>query len=212
MQADPASFVKIGPKFRTFIFTHVDDILLFTPRGNSEDIHKILQRFEGKLFGEVKFFLGMNIARDRAARTISVDQSGLIRGLVRRSGCDAVGGSSCPLPPGRVLFSGTHHSPLSDEQSAMYPAVVGSLLYIATVTRPDIAYAAAALARYLSKPTKELLDSAMHVVKYMKYTEQCKLFFGARRNAKPVGLYGLPSAPSFPALAYGDADCDDMCC
>jgi hypothetical protein len=46
----------------------------------------------------------------------------------------------------------------------------------------------------------------MHVVKYMKYTEQFKLVFGARRKAKPVGLYGLPSAPSFPALAYGDAD------
>jgi hypothetical protein len=88
----------------------------------------------------------------------------------------------------------------------MYAAVVGSLLYTATVTRPDIAYAAAALARYLSKPTKELLDSAMHVVKYMKYTEQFKLVFGGRRNAKPVELYGLPSAPSFPALAYGDAD------
>jgi hypothetical protein len=86
------------------------------------------------------------------------------------------------------------------------PAVVGSLLYIATVTRPDIAYAAAAAARYLSQPTKELLDSAMHVVKYMKYTEQFKLAFGARRNAKPVRLYGLPSAPSFPTLAYRDAD------
>jgi hypothetical protein len=60
MQADPASFVKIDPKLRTFIFTHVDDILLSTPKGNSGDMHKILQRFEGKLFGEVKFFLGMN--------------------------------------------------------------------------------------------------------------------------------------------------------
>jgi hypothetical protein len=46
----------------------------------------------------------------------------------------------------------------------------------------------------------------MHVVKYMKYTEQFKLVFGARRNAKPVGLFDHPSAPSFPPLAYGDAD------
>jgi hypothetical protein len=57
-------------------------------------MHKILQRFEGKLFGEVKFFLGMNIIRDLAARTLAVDQSGLIRGLVRRAGCSTTGGSS----------------------------------------------------------------------------------------------------------------------
>jgi hypothetical protein len=96
------------------------------------------------MFGEV-FFLGMNIIRDRAARTLAVDQSGLIRGLVRRAGCSTTSGSSCTLPPGRVLSSGTHYLPLSEEQSAMYPAIVGSLLYISTMTSPDIAFAAAAL-------------------------------------------------------------------
>jgi hypothetical protein len=35
-------------------------------------------------------------------------------------------------------------------------------------------------------------------------TDHFKLVLGARRNAKPVGLYGLPSAPSFPSLACGD--------
>jgi hypothetical protein len=97
-QADCASFVKVGPNFRTFLFTHVDGILLFAPHVNRGDMGKILQRFEGKMLGEVKFFLRMNIARERAARTISVDQSGLIRGLVRRSGCDAVAEAAVPCP------------------------------------------------------------------------------------------------------------------
>jgi hypothetical protein len=97
-QADPASFVKVGPKFRTFLINHVDCILLFAPRGNRGDMREILQRFEGKMFGGVKFFLRMYTARDRAARTISVDQSGLIRGLVRRSGCDAVAEAAVPCP------------------------------------------------------------------------------------------------------------------
>jgi hypothetical protein len=88
----------------------------------------------------------------------------------------------------------------------MYPAIVGSLLHISTVTRPDIALAAAALARYLSQATKEQLDSVIHVVKYLKSTEKVRLEFGACRNARPVGLYGLPPAPRFRALAYGDAD------
>jgi hypothetical protein len=67
--------VKVGPEFRTFLFTHVDDILLFAPSGHRVDMHKILQRFEGNMFGEVKFFLGMNVARDRAARSIAVNRA-----------------------------------------------------------------------------------------------------------------------------------------
>jgi hypothetical protein len=46
----------------------------------------------------------------------------------------------------------------------------------------------------------------MHVVKNLKYTEQVRLVFGACRNDRPIGLYGLPPEPRFCALAYGDAD------
>jgi hypothetical protein len=64
VQADSASFVKVGPKFRTFLFTHVDDHSVVRTKCHRVDVHKILQRFEGNMSGEVKFFLGMNVARD----------------------------------------------------------------------------------------------------------------------------------------------------
>jgi hypothetical protein len=59
----------------------------------------------------------------------------------------------------------------------------------------------------LSQPTKESLDSATHVMNSLKSTEQFEVVFGARRNARPDEFYDLPSAPTSPALAYGDADC-----
>jgi hypothetical protein len=89
----------------------------------------------------------------------------------------------------------------------MHPAIVGPLFDVATVTRPSIAYAVAAFARYLSQPSKELLDSGTHVVKYLKYTEQFKLVFGAHMIARHLGLHGVPTAPRIPALTHGDADC-----
>jgi hypothetical protein len=88
----------------------------------------------------------------------------------------------------------------------MNPAIVGSLLYFFTVNRLDIAFAAVAMATYLSQATKELLACALHVCKWFKSTEQVRLVFGECRNARPVGLYDLPPAPRFLALAYGDAN------
>lgn len=48
-----------------------------------------------------------------------------------------------------------------------YQSLVGALLYCATNTRPDIAYAVGLLCRAMAKPTQELLDDARHVLYYL---------------------------------------------
>ena len=51
-----------------------------------------------------------------------------------------------------------------------YQALVGALLYCATNTRPDIAYAVAMLCRAMSCPTEELYASALRVLYYLHRT------------------------------------------
>ena len=48
-----------------------------------------------------------------------------------------------------------------------YQALVGALLYCATNTRPDVAYAVAMLCRAMSCPTEELYESALRVLYYL---------------------------------------------
>lgn len=211
LAADPATFVKIYQTSRVFIYTHVDDILLFAPRGHWQDIHEVLNEFEGKLFGEASFFLGMRIERDRKVGTISVSQRGQIQGVLLRTGMAAARGGASPLPPGRVSKPATTPT-LTDEEMSLYPAIVGSILYISTVTRPDVAFAASSLARHLSKPIREQLDAAYVCLRCLKTTENCKLVFGARRHAKAEGVYNLPAHKHLKVLAYGDEDfanCDE---
>ena len=51
-----------------------------------------------------------------------------------------------------------------------YRSLVGSLLYVATGTRPDIAFAVCQLSRHLEKPSEEHWNAAIRVLRYLKST------------------------------------------
>ena len=57
--------------------------------------------------------------------------------------------------------------PVDTELLRRYQSLVGSLLYAATNTRPDIAYAVGMLCRAMGKPSKELFEAAERVLGYL---------------------------------------------
>lgn len=74
-----------------------------------------------------------------------------------------------------------------------YPAMVGSIMYAATIAGPDIAYATGLLARTASKWNKTHVHAARHLLRYLRgTTDLCLTFDG-------VGGQRL-------ALGYADAD------
>jgi len=58
-----------------------------------------------------------------------------------------------------------------------YEAVVGSLMYTALATRPDISYAVAALPHYNSRPFTSHMTAAKRVLHYLKSTADFQLHF-----------------------------------
>ena len=56
-----------------------------------------------------------------------------------------------------------------------YQSMVGSLIYTAIDTRPDIAYAVAALAKFNSSPIEAHLTAVKRVFRYLKGTAQLRL-------------------------------------
>ena len=63
----------------------------------------------------------------------------------------------------------TPGSDLVDEQFP-YRSIIGSLLYIATHTRPDIAVATSILARYVENLSMKHQKAVVKIVKYFKGT------------------------------------------
>ena len=78
-------------------------------------------------------------------------------------------------------------------QQYPYISVVGSLMYLAVTTRPNIAYAARVLARINSNPGPAHWQAAKHVLRYLKGTTQHKLVY-------------QPSTSPEPFITYSDAD------
>ena len=56
-----------------------------------------------------------------------------------------------------------------------YISIIGSLMYLALTTRPDIAYAAGVLARFNFNPGLPHWQAAKHVLCYLKSTADHKL-------------------------------------
>jgi transposase InsO family protein len=82
---------------------------------------------------------------------------------------------------------------LDEAGKQRYMQIVGSLQYVATVTRPDICFAASSLARYMSCPTAHLLNCAERVLKYLSSTKTHVLTY-------------KKSGTDFNLTGYSDAD------
>ena len=68
-----------------------------------------------------------------------------------------------------------------------YHRLVGSLLYLAIATRPDIAYAVGRLLSYLNCYRPEHWDAAIRILRYLKGTRLCKLVLGGKNSLQLNG-------------------------
>ncbi|CAI7755084.1 unnamed protein product [Closterium sp. NIES-54] len=94
---------------------------------------------------------------------------------------------STPLPTGHSLSA----PPLDEsiEPSGPYPELVGCLMYLMTLTRPDLAYPLSLLARYVApgRHRKVHWDAAKRVLRYLCSTSGMGLVLGGRARVVLTG-------------------------
>ena len=92
--------------------------------------------------------------------------------------------------PSQVLDAALCEDERDPELVRNYQSLVGSLLYAATNTRPDVAYAVGMLCRAMSRPTPDLYEAALRVLAYL-----CRhKHIGLRYEASPSPLSGMADA------------------
>jgi hypothetical protein len=65
------------------------------------------------------------------------------------------------------------------EDTTMYRRIVGSLIYM-TITRPDLSYVVGVVSQFMQTPRKPHLDAVKRILRYIKQTLQCGIFYEAK--------------------------------
>ncbi|CAI7847191.1 unnamed protein product [Closterium sp. NIES-54] len=161
--------------------------LLPTPHVKSE----LQKRHTCTDLGELRSYLGLQITRDRAQRTITLTQSHMVQQVLQRFDFTYSSPQATPLSTRHSLSA--LPSDESVEPSGPYPELVGCLMYLMTCTRPDLAYPLSILARYVApgRHRPEHMAAAKRVLRYLCSTSCLGLVLGGRR---PVVLTGYADA------------------
>ncbi|CAL0330266.1 unnamed protein product [Lupinus luteus] len=176
-------FVKNTNNGCTAILVYIDDLVL---TGN--DIKDIMNtktilhdKFSIKDLGELKFFLGMEVARSK--RGIILYQRKYTLDLLEETGFLGAKPASTPMEYNNNLHSQSG-SPLPDDSS--YRKLIGKLLYL-TSTRPDISYVVGSLSQFLSSPTNLHYKAATRILRYLKHSSGQGIFFPAQNTTAIQG-------------------------
>ena len=188
-QHDPCLYFIPG---KLYVCFWVDDFLILARDASDKDSFKaaISAAFKMKDLGAVARFLGMEVQRNRAGQAISLTSSQHIDDMLQRFGMQDCKPTATPLPHKAVLGPrGPDEQPLPPQTP--YRSLVGSLLYVAMWTRPDIAFAVSQVARFQSDPSVYHWDLAKNILRYLKGTRARGLTFspGAHGDAGVVRGY-----------------------
>ncbi|CAI7795241.1 unnamed protein product [Closterium sp. NIES-54] len=149
--ADPSLFLRTDTSLPPFyILVYVDDLVFATAdtAGLAYVKSELLKRHTCTDLGELRSYLGLQITRDRARRTITLTQSHMVQQVLQRFGFTYSSPQATPLPTRHSLSA--LPSDESVDSSGPYPELVGCLMYLMTCTRPDLAYPLSILARYVA--------------------------------------------------------------
>lgn len=154
------------------VFFFVDDIVVMFHRQSSshaEEFHnKLFARFEMRALGELQWFLGINILRDRDHLQLSLSQSSYIEKLMTKFKIEPSTRCNSPLPFGEMT---KYLDQATSGQIHAYQQKIGSINFAAVITRPDVALAASKLSEFLTNPSTYHMDCADHVLKYLGSTK-----------------------------------------
>lgn len=143
---------------------YVDDLAISgnTPEAIQQFKDYLSLCFRMKDLGQLKYFLGIEVARSSAG--IYLCQRKYILDIIADTGLLAARPVAFPLEQNHKLALSI--SPVLDDPT-QYRRLVGRLIYLA-VTRPDMAYCVHVLAQFMQMPRQDHWQAALRAVRYLK--------------------------------------------
>jgi hypothetical protein len=182
-EADKCVCYRFGGGEGVILCLYVDDILIFgTSLNVIKEVKEFLsQNFEMKDLGEADIILNIKLVREDDGG-VTLLQSHYVEKVLSRFGY----GDWKPAP---TLYDAS--TILKKNKRIMrdqlgYSQIIGSLMYLASATMPDISFAVSKLSRFISNPGDDHWCALERVIHYLKGTSN----YGIHYSGNPKVLEG----------------------
>lgn len=138
-----------------------------------------------KDLGPINQFLGIKVTRNRPKRSIRFDQLEYTERILNRFTVKEYNRPITPLPIGVKLEPNPDQATADD--ISHYQQEIGSIMYLMTKSRPDIAYYTGLLARFMANPSLEHRKWLNRLWLYISYTRDLGLNYQSNSAEDLIG-------------------------
>lgn len=173
--SDPCVFYGCIADAKVIILLYVDDGLVLSHSKIAIDtmVKKLGDEFKITL-GSGKYYVGMEISRDRKAGTITISQASYIDKVVNKFNMGESNRISTPADVSTILTKS------QDDCDVDFPyrQACGSLTYAVTVARPDIAYSVGEISKFMENPNQSHVNAVKRILRYLNRTKYLGITYG----------------------------------
>lgn len=198
--ADQCTFVLKTEELTAIVMAHVDDFIVATDSEKwrktfMEELakaYRVKEKSAVKDMGVIKHFLNIKFHISEEGN-IFVSQEAYIEKMISKFlRKKKVQKRSIPISPSAVrsLMDDWEENEKKEVTTRPYKQLLGSLIYIMNVSRPDIAYSVIFMASFNGNATDEHYDILMGVLKYLYTTKTLGILFDGQKK----GLTGYCDA------------------
>jgi Reverse transcriptase (RNA-dependent DNA polymerase) len=183
-QADPGVFRTQVKDDVLILAVHIDDCIITSSSNKLMRCYKqsLNARYALTDLGPIHWLLRIRVTQDRVARTTSLSQLTYIESTVARYGLADAKAQNSLMTPNELYSkddSPTDKTSAAQMKKVPYREAVGSLMYAAVATCPDIAFAVSTLLQFLDNPGEWHWDAVKRVLHYLSGTRHHELTFGS---------------------------------
>jgi len=184
--------IYLHPHLRIYVATYVDDFLIVGPESSriGELKAQLSNAFRMKDLGPCKYFLGIQISRDRPNRRIHLSQGTYIEKILRIFDMINSAPKSTPMETNALQNLPKNLEKALEDDIREYQSILGSLMYPMTQTRPDLAFAVTFLSRHSTNPSAAHAQAIRRVLRYLNGTRNMGITYDGRRP----GFWGCSDA------------------
>lgn len=177
LTADSCVYTRTLDNAPIFIVNHVDDMSVMASTLTTITRIKtmIASRLEVSHLGEIQQYIGIEFDIDRERGIYSIHQTAYVTKIIDRFGMLDSKPVRTPLDYDAHLTATP--TDVEPDHSFPYAMAIGSLMYAAVGTRPDISFAIQYLAQFTSRPSAAHITAVKRIFRYLNGTRNLRLTY-----------------------------------